>query len=102
MVADQRTTSKASRRPGPKAEDGKVRVIAGRAPDPQTLHDGEAGAVDDGKVLITPGHRNLPGTSTSAPVTDSIIATLASRSQKASAGFFPIRWRKRVHVSISM
>jgi len=44
-----------------KAQYGKM-SIEGRDPvNTETPHYGEAGAVDDGKILITPRNANLPG-----------------------------------------
>jgi hypothetical protein len=44
-----------------KAKYGKMRIEGRNAVNTETPHYGEAGAVDDGKILVTPRNANIPG-----------------------------------------
>ena len=45
---------------GSKTKYRKVLIERGDPFNAETAHDGKASAVDDGKVLVTPGNPNLP------------------------------------------
>jgi len=45
----------------PKAEDSKVVVERGRTLNSKAPHNGEAGSIDQGKILILPRGADLPG-----------------------------------------
>ena len=43
-----------------KPKYGKMRIEGGDLVDTQTPHDCEAGAIHDGKILVTPGNAKVP------------------------------------------
>ena len=44
-----------------KAKYGKMSVEGGDSVNTETPHYSEAGAVDDGRILVTPRNANIPG-----------------------------------------
>ncbi len=76
-----------------KAKYGKMST-EGRDPvNTETPHYGEAGAVDEGKILVMPRNTNIPGNSRSAKVTASIRAIpLLRPSQNPSAALRSSLW----------
>ena len=44
-----------------KAKYGKMSIEGGDSVNTETPHYSEAGAVDDGKILVTPRNANIPG-----------------------------------------
>jgi hypothetical protein len=68
------------------AKSSKVFIQGGHTVDPQTAHHSKTGAIDNGKILVTPGKTNIPAVSKSARPTRSMIAVpLRKPSQNRSA-----------------